>query len=332
LYQQLLAKMKAEGLPRPQRRGTDSADLLPLARNRAFKPVAFRQLQAISQILGYRLEEEVGRGAMAVVYRAYDPQLDRRVALKVLAHINAQEEEFRLRFIREARAAALVRHPNIIPIYEAREAEGLLFISMHLVEGHDVQALINQQHQLPADRVGNIITQIASALDTAHARGLLHGNVDPTNMLLEATSGPDQPEQVYLSGFGLSRRELAGAGSDDSQPPLGRYMLAVRYMAPEQVRGYPPEERTDVYLLACSAFEMLAGRPPFAQDDFDGPIAFMEAILSNLPPPLTGMRADLPEAIDQVMDRALAKAPDDRYRTCREFADALRQSIRTGLG
>ena len=279
-----------------------------------------------SHIAGYRLDEQIGRGGMAVVYRAHDPRLDRRVALKILAPDLALDEEFRQRFIRESRAAAAVDHPNIIPIYEAGEADDVLFIAMRFVNGRDVQTLIHQQAPLPAARVCDIVTQVASALDAAHAHGLIHRDVKPGNMLRDATSGRAQPDHVYLSDFGLSKQSLGTSAALTAQ---GQFLGTLNYVAPEQIEGRPVDGRTDEYALACSAFEMLAGQTPFRRDDS---LAIMWAQLSSAPPSLSGIRKDLPAAVDGVMARALSKAPDDRYGTCLEFATALRQAcgVRTG--
>ena len=279
-----------------------------------------------SHVAGYRLDEQIGRGGMAVVYRAHDPRLDRRVALKVLAPELARDEEFRQRFIRESRAAAAVDHPNIIPIYEAGEAGGVLFIAMRYVEGQDVQTLINQLHPLPTARVCDIIAQVASALDAAHAHNLVHRDVKPGNMLREATSGRAHPDHIYLSDFGLSKHSLGASVALTSQ---GQFLGTLNYVAPEQIEGGPVDGRTDEYALACSAFEMLAGQPPFRRDET---LAIMWAQLSSAPPSLTSMRPDLPAAVDGVVAKALAKKPDDRYGTCLEFAAALRQACELGPG
>src|SRR5262245_34685637 len=279
-----------------------------------------------SHVAGYRLDERIGRGGMAVVYRAHDPRLDRRVALKILAPELARDKEFRLRFIRESRAAAAVDHPNIIPIYEAGEADGVLFIAMRFVDGQDVQALISQRDPLPATRVCDIVDQVASALDAAHAHGLVHRDVKPGNMLREPTAGRANPDHIYLSDFGLSKQSLSGGTSLTSQ---GQFLGTLNYVAPEQIEGRAVDGRTDEYALACSAFEMLAGQSPFRRDES---LAIMWAQLSTAPPPLTGTRPDLPAAVGGVMNRALAKAQAARYGPCPEFAAALRRACALGPG
>jgi DNA-binding beta-propeller fold protein YncE/tRNA A-37 threonylcarbamoyl transferase component Bud32 len=275
-----------------------------------------------SRLAGYRLDAQIGRGGMAVVYRGYDPRLDRRVALKVLAPELARDESFRQRFIRESRAAAAVDHPHIIPVFEAGESDGVLFIAMRYVDGGDVGALIRPGAPLPAARVVGIVTQVASALDAAHARGLVHRDVKPGNMLLDASSSIDH---VYLSDFGLSKQSL----SSSHLTATGQFLGTLDYVAPEQIEGRPVDGRTDLYALACAAFELLCGAPPFQREER---LAAMWAQLSEPPPALTARRPDLPPAVDQVLAKALAKAPGDRYRTCLEFATALRDACGLGPG
>jgi DNA-binding beta-propeller fold protein YncE/tRNA A-37 threonylcarbamoyl transferase component Bud32 len=280
-----------------------------------------------SHIAGYRLDEQIGRGGMAVVYRAWDSRLERRVALKILAPELARDDEFRQRFIRESRAAAAVDHHNIIPIYEAGEAAGVLFIAMRFVDGRDVQTIINQQGALSPARVCDIVGQVAAALDAAHAHGLVHRDVKPANMLRDPSVGSDRTDHVYLSDFGLSKTSVSA--SSPSLTSQGQFLGTLNYVAPEQIEGRPVDGRTDEYALACSTFEMLTGAPPFRRDET---LAIMYAQLSSQPPAVTGSRPDLPAAVDQVMARALAKNADDRYPTCLEFAAALRRACGSGPG
>ena len=284
------------------------------------------QFRAGSHVAGYRLEQRIGLGGMAVVFRAYDSRLDRQVALKILAPALADDDAFRQRFIRESRAAAAVDDPHIIPVFEAGEADGVLFIAMRYVRGGDVRSLIDRIGPLPAGRAAEIISQAASALDAAHARGLVHRDVKPANMLLEASPAADRAEHLYLSDFGLSKAALATAGLTAT----GQFLGTLDYIAPEQIEGRPLDGRTDEYGLACSAFEMLCGDPPFRRAD--GGLSVMYAHLSERPPRLRLRRPELPAEVDEVLGKALAKSPDGRYPDCRQFAAALRQALGLGTG
>jgi serine/threonine protein kinase len=271
-----------------------------------------------SRIAGYRLEEQIGQGGMAVVFRAQDERLERQVALKILAPALAADEAFRHRFIRESRSAAAADDPHIIPVFEAGDADGVLFIAMRYVPGGDVGALVKRVGPLPVARAAAIISGAASALDTAHAAGLVHRDVKPTNMLLDARAG--RPDHVYLSDFGLSKGPLSTADVTGS----GRFIGTLNYCAPEQIQGRRVDARTDEYALACTAFELLAGGPPFYRDE---DMAVLYAQVSAPPPPLASLRSDVAPAVDEVILRALAKAPEDRYASCGEFADALRTAL-----
>jgi serine/threonine protein kinase len=268
-----------------------------------------------SRIAGYRLEEQIGLGGMAVVFRAQDERLRRHVALKILSPALAADEDFRHRFIRESRSAAAVDDPHIIPVFEARDADGVLFIAMRYVPDGDAGTLVRRLGPLPIGRAAAIISAVASALDAAHAAGLVHRDVKPANMLVDAR--PGRPDHVYLSDFGLTK----GSWSSASLTSTGHFMGTLDYCAPEQIRGERVDARTDEYALACAAFMLLSGEPPFHRDEG---MAVLYAQLSAPPPRLTSRRPDLPPAVDEVLMRALAKAPGDRYASCGEFADAVR--------
>jgi DNA-binding beta-propeller fold protein YncE len=271
-------------------------------------------------VAGYRLEEQIGRGGMAVVYRARDVQLGRNVALKLLAPVLALDDAFRQRFIRESRAAAAVDHPYIIPIFAAGESDGVLFIAMRYAHGGDVRTLLDNVGPLPAGRAAGIITQVALALDAAHLHGLVHRDIKPANMLLDSVPGSGQRDHVYLADFGLSKRSLSVTGLTS----IGQFLGTPAYVAPEQVEGRPVDSRADQYALACAAFEILSGAPPYQRDD---DLAVMWAHVSMPPPSLSGQRPELPPAIDAVIARAMAKSPADRFPTCIAFALALRQAL-----
>jgi len=269
-------------------------------------------------LAGYRLEQQIGRGGMAVVFRAVDERLGRPVALKVLSADLAADDAFRQRFIRESRASAAVDDPHIIPLFEAGEADGVLFIAMRFVPGGDVRSLVRRAGPLPAARGAAIISAMASALDAAHAIGLIHRDVKPANMLVD--SRPGRPDHVYLSDFGLSKASLASSGLTGT----GEFLGTVDYCAPEQIEGRPVDGRVDQYALACTAFELFTGAPPFHREPA---AATIWAHMSQPPPALTARRPDFPPAVDDVLARAMAKAPEHRYRTCSEFAGALRHAL-----
>jgi serine/threonine protein kinase len=276
------------------------------------------RLEVGARIGAYRLGKLIGRGGMAVVFRAIDERLDRQVAVKVLAPVLADDEAFRQRFMRESRVAAAADDPHIIPIFEAGESEGMLFIAMRYVRGGDVRSLVRRQGALTPGRAAAILSPVASALDTAHAAGLVHRDVKPANMLLDVR--PDRPDHVYLTDFGLSKHAVSSIGRTGTGHILG----TPDYVAPEQISGADLDGRTDQYSLACTAFELLSSRPPFQRDHA---IAVIYAHTSEPPPQLTAVRADLNPAVDAVLSKALAKSPEDRYPTCRDFTESLRQAL-----
>ncbi|MFZ0047721.1 MAG: serine/threonine-protein kinase, partial [Streptosporangiaceae bacterium] len=266
------------------------------------------------QLAGYQIQEQIGRGGMAVVYRALDLRLGRQVALKVLAPNLSEDEAFRQRFIRESRAAAGVDHPHIIPVFEAGEAAGMLFIAMRYVGHGDVRSLIEAHGRLGPARAAAITSQVASALDAAHAHGLVHRDVKPGNILLALAS--DDSDHVYLSDFGLSKHSL----TPSTLTSTGQFLGTLDYVSPEQIQGQPVDGRADQYALACAAVEMLTGSPPFLRDDS---MALMWAQLEAEPPRPTERRPELAPAVDEVIAAAMAKSPAGRYPTCRDFAMAL---------
>jgi len=275
-------------------------------------------LAAGSRVAGYRLEGQIGQGGMAVVFRALDEPLQRQVALKILMPALSADASFRQRFIRESRIAAAIDDPHIIPVFAAGEADGVLYIAMRYVPGGDALTLLRRTGPLSPARAAGLVSAVASALDAAHAAGLVHRDVKPANMLMDAQ--PGRPDHVYLSDFGLSKAALSSVGLTAA----GQFLGTLDYSAPEQIEGRPVDGRTDQYALACAAFELLSGAPPFTRDQG---MAVLYAQLSAPPPPLSAHRPGLAPAADPVLTRALAKAPADRYPNCREFADALREAF-----
>jgi serine/threonine protein kinase len=233
-------------------------------------------LAAGTELAGYRIEVLLGRGGMGVVYRAHDLTLDRKVALKLLAPELAEDVRFRERFLRESRLAASLDHPAIIPIYDAGEVAGRLYIAMRLVEGTDLKRLLGDEGVLEPERALGLLEQVADALDTAHERGLVHRDVKPSNVLVDGRG------HSYLADFGLSRRleeQAVGLGA-------GRSLGTVDYVAPEQIRGDELDGRADLYSLGCLLYECLAGKPPFSGGS-DTAIVF--AHLEQEPPGLPGL-------------------------------------------
>gem|GEM_PF-1291054 len=266
------------------------------------------------EIAGYRLDTEIGRGSAAMVYRARDERLGRVAALKILAPELAGDETFRQWFVPELRAVTAIRNPHIVPVFEAGLADGMLYLAMRYVPGGDVRALAVREGSMPVGRVAAIVWQTASALDAMHAAGLVHRDVKPENILVDVT--PEGRDWVYLSDFALRREPAQADGPAWARSP----MSTLACVAPELIEGGPADGRADEYALAASAFDMLTGWPPFFADDAT---ALLQAHVSQPPPTLTSRRPELPAAADEVMTRALAKAPEQRYPSCREFAAAL---------
>jgi peptide/nickel transport system substrate-binding protein len=273
-------------------------------------------------LAGYRLEARVAAGGMGLVFRARDVRLGRLVALKVLAPALAADPAFRRRFIAESRAAASVDDPHIIPLYEADEADGVLFIAMRFVPGGDLRQVLDREGALAARRAAEFISPVASALDAAHAAGLVHRDVKPGNILVDTRAG--RPDHVYLSDFGASKGALTSVSL--TQP--GHFLGTPDYAAPEQVNGLAVDGRADQYALACVTYQLLTGGLPFARDHG---MAVLLAHLSAPPPSLTALRPDLPAAADQVLARGMAKNPDERFVSCGAFADALREALGLAL-
>ena len=265
------------------------------------------QPEMSGRIAGYRLGRAIGRSDLATVYLARDERLDRQVAVKVLAPERAGQATFLTRWLRESRLAAELGHPNILPVYQAGEADAVWYAVMHYVPGGDIRSLLSQAGPLRPAMAWTILAQTASALDAAHARGLVHRDVKPANMLLEAN-------HVYLADFGM--------GADKSAGPFD-------YVAPEQIEGRPLNGRTDLYSLACVGFELLSGTPLFGHDRH---LTVMYAQLYAPPPSVRTRRDDLPTAVDRVLATALAKDPADRYATCGQFTEELSAALGLGLG
>jgi CheY-like chemotaxis protein/predicted Ser/Thr protein kinase len=264
-----------------------------------------------TEIASYRVTGVLGRGGMGVVYRAEHMHLGRPVALKLL--VQGHPERFRQRFLRESRVAASLSHPNIVTVYDAGESEGALWIAMHLVEGTDLRRLLHEDGPREPREVAAIAAQIGSALDAAHAAGLVHRDVKPANILLDGT-------HAWLSDFGLTKRLISSADITAAHDIIG----TPDYLAPEQIEGAPPDGRVDQYALACVVHHCLAGAPPFEKDS---DLAIIQAHLKEPPPRITEVRPDLPPALAHVLGRAMAKDPADRFPAASDFAAALATAL-----
>ena len=271
------------------------------------------ELKAGTVFAGYRIEEVVGRGGMGVVYRATHLKLEAVRALKVVAPDLANDPDFQARFAREARVAASIDHPSVIPIYDAGEEEGTSYIAMRFVEGKDLQKLLRERGPVSPEEFSRIIGSVAGALDAAHAHGLVHRDVKPANVLVE-----DGPEgRIYLTDFGLTKALTSNSGYTGTGMMVG----TPDYMAPEQWESAALDARTDIYSLGCLAYQLTSGQGPFPAS---GTPQKLKAHLFDDPPPLSrsGQSWITPE-LDAVVTRAMAKDPEERFSSAGEFARAV---------
>jgi serine/threonine-protein kinase len=261
-----------------------------------------------TEVGGYRIVEAIGHGATSVVYRAEHVRLGRMAAVKLLSGVG--EADVRERFLHESKLAASLDHPSILPVFDAGEEDGLLYIAMACVDGSDLKSLLVGEGRLPLRRVLRIVAQIASALDAAHARGLVHRDVKPANILVGAD------DRAFLSDFGVVK-DLAANGITRT----GSFVGTIAYSAPEQIEGRDVDARADQYALACVLYECLVGTSPFHRESG---VAMLNAHLHTPPPKLTKAAPDVPAALEPVLAKALSKSPLDRYGSCGEFIAAAR--------
>jgi serine/threonine protein kinase len=264
----------------------------------------------------YILTAVLGRGGMGVVYRAYDTVKARTVALKVLTPELAADPVYRERFRRESRRAARLSEPHIIPIHDYGQIEGRLFIDMRLVQGTDLSTMLERDGPLPPNGAAWVIAQVASALDAAHAEGLVHRDIKPSNVLI--TGHIQSMPFAYLIDFGIAR-SVGSVTVSTAASAVG----TLAYMAPERIEGAPGDHRSDVYSLACVLYECLIGHEPFTGEM----VAVMWAQINSPPPVPTAARPGLPAAVDQVIARGLAKDPADRYNSAGELAAAMLAAV-----
>jgi YVTN family beta-propeller protein len=259
---------------------------------------------------GYRIEAEIGRGGMGVVYRARHLALDRDRALKVISPALSTDPRFRERFQRESRLAASLEHPNVVPVDHAGDERGILYLSMRLVEGSDLRRIVEADGPLDPRRVARLLSGVAGGLDAAHARGMVHRDVKPANVLIE---GANREERVFLTDFGISR--MAGGGG--TVTASGELLGSPDYAAPEQIAGDRVDYRTDIYALGCLLHFAVTGQPPFRRDN-DLAKLFAHA---NAPRPRPSeLVPGLPASLDGVVARAMAIRPEYRYQSAGELA------------
>ncbi len=278
---------------------------------------------------GYAIESLLGRGGMGAVYLATHERLGRKVALKVISPELAHDEDFRARFLRESQLAASLDHPSVIPIYDAGEAEGILFLAMRYVNGPSLQALLRARSLAPAETL-RIAEQIGGALDAAHGAGLVHRDVKPANILVAEPGGhrdvkpanilvAEPGGHAYLCDFGLAKHT-----SSQGMTRTGFFLGSIDYCAPEQIQGRDLDGRVDVYSLGCVLFHCLIGQPPYRRET---EFAVLNAHLNEPPPAVSTLRPDLPRGIDGVFATAMAKNRDLRYSSAGDVAAALRRAL-----
>ena len=272
------------------------------------------------EFAGYRVRSVLGRGGMSVVYQAENLRLSSIIALKVLAPELAADDVFRARFLEESRIAASLNHPNVIPIYDMGSQDDLLYIAMRYVSGTDMRQMIKKRGRILPATALFLVGQAARALDAAHRKGLVHRDVKPGNLLIERGSDDADPDHVYLADFGITKHAMSRSGLTST----GQFLGTIDYVAPEQIRGTSVLGLADQYSLGCVLYECLTGRVPF-EKDLDAAIIW--AHVEETPTMPTVLRPELPPEIDEVFGRVLAKRPDERYGSCREFVEAARMAL-----
>jgi protein kinase-like protein len=277
---------------------------------------ALPKLGSGSVFAGYRIESLLDRGGMGVVYKAVEIDLERTVALKIIAPEHTQDATAVARFKAEARLAASLEHPNIVPIHRGGEEDGILYLAMRFVPGTNLRHVIDRG-PMSLPRIARILTDVGDALDAAHGLGLVHRDVKPANILV---SGEPEHEHVYLTDFGLTKR----LGSVGALTRTGSWVGTPDYVAPEQIQGHNVDRRADIYSLGCVLYEMLTGDVAYPKDT---DVAKLWAHVADPPPMPSALRPDLVHAVDEVVARATAKDPEDRYPTAGDLATAVRRAV-----
>lgn len=264
------------------------------------------------QLGSYQIIAEIGHGGMGTVYRAYDPRLQREVAIKVLRPELTSDPQVVQRFQREAVTAANLRHPNIVVVHDVGTAEGFQYIVMELLLGRTLTREVREHGAIALHRATHLLSQLASALDYAHQRGLIHRDVKSSNVIVR------HDDHVTLTDFGLVKALQSHGGGGVTQ--AGMALGTLNYMSPEQVAGAPVDHRVDTYALGVLAFEMLTGQLPF---ESESPYQTITAIMQTPPPSLLHLNPRLDPGVEVVLQQALAKRPEERFQTSGELAQAL---------
>src|SRR5512140_3191403 len=262
----------------------------------------------------YRILGELGRGAMGTVYRALDPLIEREVAIKTL-HPNLPADvvaEVRQRFLREAKSAGRLNHPNIVTIFDVGEQDGVAYMAMELLEGRSLQQILAESSRLPFQTIAEIVAQIADALDRAQQLGIVHRDVKPANIVISASG------HAKLTDFGVAYVPAS------TMTQTGTMIGSPRYMSPEQVLGLPIDPRSDIFSLGVVLYEMLAGRAPFVRPGDSTIFPLINRIAAEPHPPVTQLDSSIPAAFEVILCKALAKKPEDRYQRAGEMAADLR--------
>jgi hypothetical protein len=265
------------------------------------------------QLGKYQIQAEIGRGGMGIVYQAHDPLLDRKVAIKVLAPHLVWEAGFVERFLREARAAARLKHTGIVTVFDVGQEGSWYYIVMEYLEGRTLAQIIHQQGRLPSDETLSILHQLAEALNYAHQSKLIHRDIKPGNIVIDSVG------LATLTDFGVAR-----AAQETKLTTTGALIGTPQYMSPEQARGEEVDHRTDIYALGVVAYEMLTGRAPF---DATTPHAVLHQLIYEPTPSLQRWRPEIEAEVDRIVARAMAKEPASRYATAPGFVDALEKAL-----
>ncbi|MEI7842848.1 MAG: serine/threonine-protein kinase [Gallionellaceae bacterium] len=266
----------------------------------------------ITQLGRYEVISEIGQGAMGIVYKARDPLIDRIVAIKTinLGLALDEKEEYEGRFYQEAKAAGRLSHPNIVTIYDVGKNDEVAYIAMEFLQGREIRDILNQGVKLPTREVLDIAVQIAQGLDYAHEHGIVHRDVKPSNIMMIRDG------HIKITDFGIARMESASVRTQ-----TGMVLGSPKYMSPEQVMGKQIDARSDIFSLGVMLYEMLTGKAPFTGENVN---AIMYQTLNGVPPPPSSVDASMPEMLNFIVAKALAKNVDDRYQSAKELAGDLR--------